>query len=69
MSTKAEIVDCGTSYCKVFSTIFCRMSFSTATPDFNSYPPSRPSSAQQISAREFPMRHSPAVANTEQLPE
>ena len=32
MSTKTEIVDCGASYCKVFSTIFCRMSFSTATP-------------------------------------
>ena len=31
MSTKSKIVVCRASYCKVFSTIFRRVSFSTAT--------------------------------------
>jgi hypothetical protein len=37
MSTKTEIVVCRASYCKVFSTIFRRVSFSTATPVNNTY--------------------------------
>ena len=35
MSTKTEIVVCRASYGKVFPTIFRCVSFSTATPDFN----------------------------------
>jgi hypothetical protein len=34
MSTKTEIVDSRASYCKVLSTIFQRVSFSTATGDY-----------------------------------
>jgi len=36
MSTKKENVVCRASYCKVFSGIFWRVSFSTATPGYNS---------------------------------
>jgi len=41
MSTKTKIVVCRTSYCKVFSTIFRRVSFSKATPGYVNLPPTQ----------------------------